>query len=172
LYRRKRRIEKANRLWDNRAMENDVDDDAGNESRRDPETYAILGAAMEVHRVLGEGFLENVYQEALAVELELRGIPFGSQQLYQVRYKERLLNATFKPDYVCYGNVLVEIKAQQSLVPRDEGQVINYLRVTGFERALLINFGERSLKFKRIVLTKRFPKTIQSATADFADSRR
>ncbi len=118
---------------------------------RDPETYAIIGAAMEVHRVLGYGFAEPVYQKALAVEFELRGIPFEPQLEHAVIYKGRKLDATYKTDFICYGSIIVELKALCALSSIERSQVINYLKVTDFHRALLISFGAPSLDFERFV---------------------
>ena len=119
----------------------------------DPETYAIIGAAMEVHRELRNGFLEAVYQDAIAVEFAARSIPFEREKLLNVRYKGGVLPSFFKADFVCFGAVLVEYKALHSIGGAEEAQVLNYLRITGLSRALLLNFGARSLEYKRLVLT-------------------
>ena len=118
---------------------------------RDEQTYAIIGAAMEVHRELGPGFLEAVYQDALAIELELRGIPFERERLLPVRYKGRLLPSIYRADFICYGEIIVETKAVDALAGIHEAQTINYLKATGMQRALLINFGAGSLQHKRLV---------------------
>lgn len=123
------------------------------EDKRDPQTYAIIGAAMEVHRQLGRGFLEVVYQEANAVEYMDRGIPFEREVLLVVKYKGIALNCHYKVDFICYGEVLVELKALDRLTTREEAQVINYLKATGLSRALLINFGAPSLEYRRLVFT-------------------
>jgi GxxExxY protein len=125
-----------------------------NDSERDPRTYAIIGAAMEVHRHLGPGFLESVYQEALAIEFSLREIPFLQNQELLIRYKDRILKTRYKPDFVCYENVIVELKALSSLGGVEEAQVINYLKATSFEIGLLINFGARSLQHRRFANLK------------------
>ena len=117
----------------------------------DPETYAIIGAAMEVHRELGPGYLESVYQEALAIEFGLRGIPYQREVLLVVYYKEQKLSGTFRADFICFGSVVVELKAQPLLTRIDEGQVINYLKTTGHHKAMLVNFGAESLQYKRRV---------------------
>jgi GxxExxY protein len=123
------------------------------EDKRDPQTYAIIGAAMEVHRQLGHGFLEAVYQEANAVEYTARGIPFEREVLLVVKYKGIALNCHYKADFICFGEVLVELKALDRLTTREEAQVINYLKATGLSRALLLNFGASSLEYKRLVFT-------------------
>lgn len=123
------------------------------EDVKDPETYAIIGAAMEVHRELHNGFLEAVYQDALAVEFVLRNIPFVKEKLLEVIYKGRTLPSFYKADFVCFNGVLVECKALSQMGGIEEAQVLNYLRITGLTRALLINFGNRSLQYKRLVFT-------------------
>src|SRR5215213_8642043 len=104
---------------------------------RDPQTYLVIGSAMEVHRQLGHGFLESVYQEALAVELVERAVPFQREVELPVYYKGRVLACTFRADFVCYESVIVELKALKELTTRDHSQVLNYLKVTGLSRALL-----------------------------------
>lgn len=118
---------------------------------KDPETYAIIGAAMEVHRELGHGFLEAVYQEALAIELTVRKIPFQREVPLPVIYKGQKLATGYRADFVCFENVLVELKAISQLTGADEAQVINEMKATGKQRALLINFGAPSLEYKRRV---------------------
>jgi GxxExxY protein len=117
------------------------------------EVYAIVGAAMEVHRILGCGFLEPVYQEALEIELTARGIPYTSQQVLPISYKGQRLKKTYVADFVIFGNIIVEIKALDCLSSREEAQVINYLKSTGIEVGLLINFGSRKLEWSRKILT-------------------
>ena len=118
----------------------------------DPQTYAIIGAAMEVHRELGHGFLEAVYQEALAVELTARKVPFQREAPLLVKYKSQPLACAYKADFICFENILVELKAIQKLGDPEKSQVINYLNATKFTRALLFNFGSPSLEYQRLVL--------------------
>ncbi len=118
---------------------------------RDPQTHAIIGAAMEVHRLLGHGFLERVYQDALAVELLGRNIAFTRETDLPVTYKGQLLSCGYRADFVCYDSVIVETKALNDLSGTEEAQVLNYLRASGFSRGFLINFGQPSLQFKRMV---------------------
>ncbi len=127
-----------------------MDADSNN---RDPETYAVLGAAMEVHRELRNGFLEVFYQDALAVQFASRGISFEREKLLQVRYKGGILPSYYKADFVCFGSVLVECKALQAIGNVEQAQVLNYLRITGLNRAVLLNFGTPSLEYKRLVLS-------------------
>lgn len=117
------------------------------------ECYRIVGAAMEVQNTLGPGFQEAVYQEALECELALRGIPFEAQREMAVEYKGRVLTAKFRADLVCYGRILVELKALKAPGTVEEAQVLNYLAVSKLEVGLLLNFGAGGrLETKRFVL--------------------
>jgi GxxExxY protein len=119
--------------------------------RRDPETYAIIGAAMEVHRELGNGFLEAIYQDALQLEFKQRHIPFTREQAVPVLSKGVALGAPYRADFVCHGSVIVELKAIKALTDIESAQVLHYLKATGFERALLINFATPRLDYKRFI---------------------
>ncbi len=100
---------------------------------RDPQTRAIIGAAMEVHQQLGPGFLEAVYQEALALELTERAIPYEREKELPVSYKARRLWCAYRADLVCYENVIVELKSLQALSGLEEVQILNYLKATRLE---------------------------------------
>jgi GxxExxY protein len=113
------------------------------------ETYKIIGAAMEVHRTLGMGFLESVYQEALEVEMTKRNIPFIPQHKIQIKYKDVLLNQYYITDLFCYDKIIVELKAVSAILPEHEAQIINYIHATGMKLGMLLNFGEESLYYKR-----------------------
>jgi GxxExxY protein len=118
---------------------------------RDQQTFGIIGAAMEVHRELGSGFLEAVYTAALALEFAARGIPFRSEVELPVYYKGNRLGCGYRADFICFENILLEIKALISLTSAHQAQLINYLKATQHHRGLLINFGAPSLEYKRIV---------------------
>jgi GxxExxY protein len=116
------------------------------------ESYNIIGAAQEVHRVLGHGFLEPVYQEALAIEFRERKIPFEREKELKIIYKGQELSKQYQADFVCYESIIVELKALSQLTTEHDSQVLNYLKATGYSLGLLINFGESSLVFNRFVL--------------------
>ena len=116
------------------------------------ESYAINGAAMEVYNQLGHGFLEAVYQEALEMEFLSRGIPFEREKLLTISYKGENLKQTYKADFVCYGKIIVELKAVSELTDAHRSQVYNYLHATGFNLGIILNFGfSNGLERERIV---------------------
>jgi GxxExxY protein len=121
-------------------------------TENDPRTFAIIGAAMEVHKQLGCGFLEAVYQEALALEFDGRNISFKREVCLPIQYKGRLLATAYCADFICFDSVVVELKALAQMSGTEEAQVINYLKATGYEVGLLLNFGGRSLQHRRMVL--------------------
>ena len=115
------------------------------------EAYQIIGAAMAVHNELGSGMREIVYGDALEIEFKLRGIPFQREQTFNVVYKGVELQHKFKCDFVCFKNIIVELKAEKELTDIDRSQIINYLKITKYPLGILINFGETSLKYERYI---------------------
>ena len=128
---------------------------------RDEQTYAMIGAAMAVHRELGSGFLEAVYQEALEREFQFQNLPYEREKQLPVYYRGSALNTFYKADFICFGSILVELKALAQLTSREDSQVINYLKASGMHKGLLINFGASSLQPKRLVYNLR--ESAQSA---------
>ncbi len=118
---------------------------------RDERTYRIIEAAFEVHKELGCGFLEAVYQGALEQEFAGQGIPFKSQPIIRIAYKGKPLDKTYQPDFVCFDQIIVEIKAISGLSGIEEAQLINYLKASSLKVGLLINFGGKSLEHRRLV---------------------
>ena len=115
------------------------------------ESYKIIGACMEVHKTLGCGFLEPVYQEALAIEFRRQGIPFEQEKELTITFKGIELEKKYNADFVCYGKIILETKAVKELCDNHRAQIINYLKATKFKLGLLVNFGEQSLKHERFV---------------------
>ena len=122
-------------------------------TERDPRTYASISAAMEVHKQLGCGFLEPVYQEALAVEFLKRRILFRREVTLPIFYKGVHLDTPYRVDFICWEEVAVELKALAKLGGTEEAQLINYLKASGLEIGLLLNFGTRSLEYRRFMLS-------------------
>jgi len=116
------------------------------------ESYKIIGACMEVHKDLGAGFLESVYQEAMEIELQKQNIPYEREKLLNVFYKGQKLKKRYSADFVCYNKIVVELKALGDIRTDHEAQLLNYLKTSGLKLGLLINFGTRSLQYKRLVL--------------------
>ena len=116
------------------------------------ESYALRGAFFEVYKALGCGFLEDVYQESLEMELNFRKIPFVSQQSLQLNYKGYALKQVYKPDLICFGKIIVELKALSHLTNEHEAQLQNYLKATGIRLGFLVNFGHYpQVEIKRLV---------------------
>ena len=122
---------------------------------KDQETYKIIGSAMAVHNELGHGFLEAIYHEALEREFNMQGIPFSKEKKLPVYYKKYKLKNYYLADFICYDSVIVEIKALRRLSGNEEAQLINYLKASGLNRGLLINFGAKQLQYKRLVFNLR-----------------
>ncbi len=118
------------------------------------EVYRIVGAAIEVSNNLGCGFLEAVYQEVLGMEFHDSGIPFEAQKPITIRYKNRILDKKYIADFICFGQIIVEIKAIRSITETEEAQLINYLRATKLPLGLIINFGGKKMEWKRYANTK------------------
>ena len=118
------------------------------------EVFTLVGAAMEVHSVLGPGFLEAVYGDALALEFTARGVPFTREAPIRVTYKEQPLAHTYRADFLAWGTILVELKAVRSLGDLERAQAINYLRATRLPLAILLNFGAPRLDWMRLVQTQ------------------
>ena len=127
---------------------------------RDPQTYAIIGAVMEIHRQLGHGFLEAVYQEAAVIEFQAKNIPFQREVSLPIQYRDVTLPTHYRADFVCYSEIIVEFKALSRLSSVEESQVLNYLKATDLKRGLLINFGTPSLQYKRLVWGYENPKSV------------
>ncbi|MCS6842120.1 MAG: GxxExxY protein [Roseiflexus sp.] len=116
------------------------------------EVFAIVGAAIDVHRELGSGFLEPVCQEAMKIELASRRIPFEAQRFLIIKYKGHTLQRQYQADRICYGQIIVELKALDRLPGKEQAQILNYLKATGLRVGLLINFGSHArLEWKRFV---------------------
>ncbi len=115
------------------------------------ESYNLIGALMTVHRELGCGFLESVYQEAFEKELQLRHIPFEREKEFEIYYKGHKLTKTFVSDFVCYDKIIVELKAVEQLNEAHYAQTLNYMKITGHKLGLLVNFAKPKLEYQRIV---------------------
>ena len=124
---------------------------ADENTNRDPETFAIIGAAMAVHTTLGKGFLGRVYQEALAIEFREREIPFQMESEIPIRYRGTVLDTKYPADFVCYGEIIVELNALSKMNDAHLEQIIHYLKATELKRGILLNFGANQLDHRRVV---------------------
>jgi GxxExxY protein len=123
-------------------------------------TYRIIGACFEVYKEKGCGFLEPVYQECMEIELGLQGIPLVAKQSLRLAYKGRPLKQTYEPDLLCFGKVVVELKAVSALADEHRAQLLNYLNATGLDVGLLVNFGHvPGLEYERLIDTKKRPQS-------------
>ncbi len=117
------------------------------------ESYEIQGAIFEVYKEMGNGFLEAVYQETLCKEFKNRGVPFTSQPELTLHYKGELLSVTYRPDFICYDKIIVEIKAVKETGLEHHAQLLNYLKATGFRLGLLVNFGHYpKVRIERVII--------------------
>lgn len=131
----------------------------------DPETYAVIGAAMEVHTHLGHRFLELAYHRALKMELGERGIPFASEVEIELAYKGRNLGVTWRADLLCFDDLIVELKAVPNLGRQERSQLRHYVVATGRKRGLLLNFGAASLEFERVTADQARPIILEDIPA-------
>ena len=115
------------------------------------ESYKVCGALYEVHKTLGPGLLEKVYQEALEKELKLQGIPFEREKSFTIRYKGEALEQKYIADFVTYDKIVVELKAVDELLPVHKAQIINYLAITGYKLGLLVNFNTLQIRPERVI---------------------
>jgi len=117
------------------------------------ESYLIQGAIFEVYREMGNGYLEAVYQECLEIEFENRNIPYLSQPMLKLKYKNRELRKSYKPDFICFNKIIVELKGVKLIAKEHQAQVLNYLKATELKLGLIVNFGAYpKVETKRIVL--------------------
>lgn len=119
----------------------------------EPESHAVIGAALEVHRRLGPGFLEAVYHEALVEEFSLAGVPFEHEVAMPIEYRGRILRTVYRADFVCFGRFIVELKAQTQMGRPEEAQVVNYLRASGLRVGFLLNFASSVLQIRRLTIS-------------------
>jgi GxxExxY protein len=119
-----------------------------------PLTYQLIGIGMEVHRILGKGFLEVVYKDAFEYELKMRGVIYEREKEYSIAYKNIILPHKFFADFVIDNSIILELKSKAGIIEQHQAQVMNYLAVSKLQVGLLLNFHDHSLQYKRIVLTK------------------
>jgi GxxExxY protein len=118
------------------------------------ESYKVIGVCFDIYNILGKGLLESVYKDAMEYEFAQKNIPFEREKLYKVKYKNIFLNHFFYADFVVYDNIILEVKAVSSIITEHIKQTMNYLSITGCKLGIIINFGESSLRYKRIARTK------------------
>jgi GxxExxY protein len=118
----------------------------------DSDTFKIIGAAMALHTELGCGFLESVYRSALRIEFDRSGVSYRSEVNLPVSYRNQILDLHYRVDFICFNDVIVEVKANDTITTRDEAQLLNYLKAAKIRRGLILNFGAPSLQHKRRVL--------------------
>ena len=123
-----------------------------NENKRDMETYHVIGAAMEVHKILGPGLLEAAYGDALEIEFRRRDIPFEREKMLPILYKDEVLTTKYYADFLCYGSVVVELKAVETILNIHKAQLIHYLNITHLRKGLLLNFKSLKLDYHRYIL--------------------
>jgi GxxExxY protein len=117
------------------------------------ESYGIIGACFNVYKEMGNGFLEAVYQECLEMEFSDKKIPFETQKDLQLKYHDQILKQTYKPDFLCYNKIIVEIKALSKIMDEHRAQILNYINGAGFKLGLPVNFGHHpKLEYERFVL--------------------
>ena len=132
------------------------------------ESYAIVGACFELYNEKGCGFLEPVYQECLGIEFEYQQIPAIGKPSLTLSYRGRILNQTYQADYVCFGKIILELKAVCALADEHRAQLLNYLPATGFELGLLVNFGHYpKLEYERIAKTQQIRKKAEINDVSF-----
>ena len=136
------------------------------------ECYAIVGAAMEVHRTFGKGFTEYVYQDALEIEFKQRGIPYEREKPIEVFYKGEKLNHSYIADFVCYGEIIVELKAVNAINSVHSAQVINYLHATEMKVGLLLNFGADSLQKEKLLNFYLIPRSVRNLIQTFRNNQK
>lgn len=143
---------------------------------RDERTYRLIGAAMEVHNHYGPGFLEMTYQNAFELELGWKAIPFLREPPVPISYKGHPTPSLYRPDFLCFGEVIVEHKAHSGLGPADDAQVLHYLAATELKVGLLLNFGREQLEYRRFVMerpsARRGLAAVQGSTSGPSDARR
>ena len=120
------------------------------------ESFKIIGAAMEVHKTLGCGFVEPVYQEALAIEMTKRNIPFEREKILDINYKGNKLSKTFRADFICYNKIILELKAVSDFTDEHYAQIYSYLKASKMDLGILINFGKASLEYQRIPASQKW----------------